>query len=125
MELRIARHTDDLKLVTDFYTQVLGLQVLFSFENHNDYSGVMLGKAGCDWHLEFTISNDLPDHQFDEEDILVFYPTEKSEYQKIVENISSRNIKIIKAKNPFWDNNGIMIKDPDGFGIIVSNMKIK
>jgi len=125
MELRNARHTNNLKLIIEFYTNILGLEVLFSFENHNDYSGAFIGKPGHRWHLEFTTSNNKAEHKFDDEDILVFYPTEKNEYEEIVESIEINNIEKIKAKNPFWDDNGIMFKDPDGFRVIISNMKVK
>lgn len=125
MEFRSARHTDNLKQIEEFYTKIIGLKVLFSFENHNDYSGVFLGKQGLNWHLEFTTSNDKAEHQFDVEDILVFYPTEKAEYDKIVKQIKAHNIEIIKSKNPFWNDNGIMIQDPDGFRVIVSHLRIK
>ena len=59
------------------------------------------------------------------EDILVFYPKEKDEYDRIVAQIDANNIEKIKSRNPFWNDNGIMIQDPDGFGVIVSNLKIK
>ena len=39
MEYRNARHTNNLKPIVEFYTKIIGLKVLFSFENHNDYSG--------------------------------------------------------------------------------------
>ncbi len=124
MEFRNARHTNNLKPIVEFYTKIIGLKVLFSFENHNDYSGSLIGKPGHDWHIEFTASKDMAKHKFDDEDMMVFYPTEKSEYNEIVERIDANNIEIIKAKNPFWDDNGIMIKDPDGFRIIISDMKL-
>ena len=124
MEFRSARHTDNLKSIVEFYTNLLGLEVLFSFENHNDYSGAFLGKKDHDWHLEFTTSKNKAEHEFDVEDVLVFYPTTQNEYDGIVERIETFNIEKIKAKNPFWDDNGIMIKDPDGFRVIICNMKI-
>ena len=98
---------------------------MFSFKNHNNYSGVFIGKQDHNWHLEFTTSKYKTAHEFDIEDVLVFYPTEKDEYDKIVKQIEANNIEIIKSKNPFWNNNGIMIQDPDRFGLIVSNLKIK
>ena len=125
MIFRAARHTNDLKPIVEFYTRILGLEVLFSFENHNDYSGAFIGKSNHDWHLEFTMSKNKADHKFDVEDILVFYSTEELEYNEIVKRIAVNNIEIIKAENPFWDDNGIMIKDPDGFRIVVSNMRLK
>lgn len=125
MEFRSARHTDNLKLIEEFYTHIIGLEVLFSFENHNNYSGVFIGKQGHSWHLEFTTSKNKAEHKFDMEDLLVFYPTSKEEYNKIIERIEANGINIIAAKNPFWNENGVMIKDPDDFGVIVSNFKIK
>ncbi len=125
MEFRTARHTNNLKPIADFYTNILGLEVLFSFENHNDYNGVFIGKTDQSWHLEFTSSKTEAEHKFDIEDLLVFYPTEKDEYQEIMERIETSGIEKIKPKNPFWVENGVMIQDPDGFGVIVSNLKIK
>ncbi|MDF1697657.1 MAG: VOC family protein [Saprospiraceae bacterium] len=125
MEFRSARHTNDLGLITDFYTSIIGLDILFNFENHNGYSGVFLGKANHSWHLEFTSSKTQAHHVFDSEDLLVFYPLEKSEYDTIIERIEKYNIKKNRPNNPFWMDNGVYIKDPDGFGIIVSNFKLK
>ena len=125
MEFRNARHTDNLKRIEAFYTGILGLEVLFSFEDHNGYNGLFLGKQGHDWHLEFTSSHDKAQHKFDLEDMLVFYPTEKDEYDKIVNQIEANNIEKIQSRNPYWNENGIMIRDPDGFGVVVSHLKIK
>ena len=101
MEFRNARHTNNLKLIVEFYTEIIGLKVLFSFENHNDYNGSFLGKPDHDWHLEFTTSKDKAEHKFDDEDMMVFYPTEKDEYDEIVLRIETNNIDQLKAKNPF------------------------
>ena len=92
MEFRNARHTDNLELIKDFYTKIIGLKVLFSFENHNNYNGVFIGKENNDWHLEFTTSKSKAEHKFDIEDILVFYPKEKDEYDKIIAQIDANNI---------------------------------
>lgn len=51
MVLRVARHTDDLKKIEDFYINILGFELLGSFEKHNNYNGVFIGKSGLDWHL--------------------------------------------------------------------------
>ncbi len=125
MIYRNARHTNNLKPIVEFYTSILQLEVLFSFENHNDYSGVFIGKPNHDWHLEFTISKNKANHEFDPDDIMVFYPTTINEYTDIVASIELNNIEIIKAENPFWNDHGIMIKDPDGFRVIISNMKLE
>ena len=36
-----------------------------------------------------------------------------------------KKIELIKAKNPYWNENGKMILDPDGYRIIISDLKIE
>ncbi len=125
MVLRVARHTNNIKSIVEFYTQILNLELLGSFENHDNYDGVFLGQKNKDWHLEFTQSNIKANHIFDEDDILVFYPTTKNEYDGMIKNINQNQIKTIKAVNSYWEKNGIMIEDPDGFKIVISHLKIE
>lgn len=123
MTFRIAQHTNNLKPIIEFYTQILGLTVLGNFENHDNYDGVFLGKESLDWHLEFTTSTEQVQYQFDEDDILVFYPSSQQEYDTIINNIKQNNIAILTAKNPYWNKNGVLIKDPDGYNVVISNLK--
>lgn len=123
MTFRFARHTNDLEKLKTFYTKILGLEILGSFENHNEYDGVFIGKQNSDWHLEFTKSNESVHFNFNEDDILVFYPESISAYDKLLRTISENNISIHQSKNPYWNVNGIMILDPDGYRIIISNLK--
>ena len=124
MTFRHARHTNNLEQLKTFYTEILGLEVLGSFENHNNYDGVFIGKPNENWHLEFTQTTEFVHHTFDEDDILVFYPNTNQEYELILEKIIKENIQFIAPKNPYWKENGKMILDPDGYRIIVSNLKI-
>ena len=123
MKLRVARHTNNLEKIKDFYINIFEFELLGSFENHNNYDGIFIGKPMLDWHLEFTKSNEIVNFNSGEEDYLVFYPENKSENDKILENISKNNIEFISPKNPFWNENGKVILDPDGFGMIISNLK--
>jgi catechol 2,3-dioxygenase-like lactoylglutathione lyase family enzyme len=52
--LRVARPTDDLDALLRFYRQGLGLKVLYRFEDHDGFDGVMLGHDNAPYHLEFT-----------------------------------------------------------------------
>jgi catechol 2,3-dioxygenase-like lactoylglutathione lyase family enzyme len=52
--LRVARPTDKLDAVVHFYRDGLGLAILYHFENHEGFDGVMLGRKGAPYHLEFT-----------------------------------------------------------------------
>lgn len=125
MKLRIARHTNDLEKIKSFYIGILGLELLGTFENHDNYDGVFIGKPNLDWHLEFTKSNDLANHTFDEDDILVFYPETILEYKAFIDNLLNSTYLTITSKNPYWNENGKMFLDPDGYRIVISDLKIK
>ena len=98
--------------------------MLGGFENHNGYNGVFIGNSNENWHLEFTKSEEIIHFNFNEDDILVFYPNSKMEFDSIIDKIQFFEIEFIKAKNPYWNENGKMILDPDGYRIVISNLKI-
>jgi len=123
MKFRFARHTNDLEQLQSFYVNILGMEILGGFQNHNGYDGIFIGKTNGNWHLEFTKSDEIVPFNFGEEDVLVFYPNTKLEYESILEKINNFPIKIIEAKNPYWNENGKMFIDPDGYRIIISNSK--
>ncbi|WP_339837401.1 VOC family protein [uncultured Flavobacterium sp.] len=123
MKFRVARHTNDLEKIKTFYTTVLGFDVLGRFENHDSYDGLFLGKPNLDWHLEFTKSNEIVAFNYTEDDILVFYPITILEYNHLIERVLNNSIEIITSKNSYWNKNGKMILDPDGYRIIISNLK--
>jgi hypothetical protein len=125
MNLRIARHTNDLEKIKSFYINILDFQLLGSFENHDNYDGIFIGKPNLDWHLEFTKSNEKANHHFDEDEILVLYPETILEYNNLIKNILEHNISIITSKNPYWNENGKMFLDPDGYRIVISALKAK
>lgn len=122
MRLRVARHTTDLQRISAFYQEALGLELLGSFEDHEKYDGVFLGIPGENWHLEFTVSPDAPDHHPDEDDLLVFYvPAEQ--YPAFTEKVRRRGMPELPAKNPYWNNNGTTFADPDGFRFVISTIQ--
>lgn len=124
MTFRFARHTNDLDQLSNFYINILGMEILGGFQKHNGYDGVFIGKSNENWHLEFTKSNEIIQFNFGEEDVLVFYPNTRLEYEHILEKIKNFSIKNIEAKNPYWNENGKMFLDPDGYRIVISDLKI-
>jgi hypothetical protein len=52
--LRVARPTDRLPEVVAFYQELFEFEVLASFEDHEGVDGVVVGRRGSDFHLEFT-----------------------------------------------------------------------
>jgi len=125
LKFRLARHTNRLDQLKDFYVNLIGLSVLGEFKNHSGYDGVFIGNANLDWHLEFTQTGELVDHKFDEDDILVFYPETHSEYDNLLERINSLQVVKLIPKNPYWQENGITFKDPDGHTVVISKLKIR
>ncbi len=123
MFLRVARHTDDLERIVNFYVDILGFELLGDFQNHNNYDGVFVGKSGLDWHFEFTKSHEKANHTFDQDDVIVFYPKSIIDYDVLVSNLLHNNISIVTASNPFWNENGKMFLDPDGYRIVISPLK--
>ena len=54
MELRVARHTERLAEVVEFYRDGIGLTEIGGFHGHNGYDGVFLAIPGSGAHLELT-----------------------------------------------------------------------
>lgn len=125
MTFRFARHTNNLEPLKSFYCTVLGLEILGGFENHDGYDGVFIGKTDENWHLEFTKSAEIVKFNFGEEDILVFYPNSKLEYDILLEKIKHLSIELIISKNPYWNENSVIFLDPDGYRIAISHLKIQ
>jgi catechol 2,3-dioxygenase-like lactoylglutathione lyase family enzyme len=123
MFLRVARHTDDLERIENFYVDILGFERLGGFENHNNYDGIFIGKPGLDWHFEFTQSTEKAVHSFDQDDVMVFYPKTIEDYNRLINTLLNNNISSITANNPFWNENGKMFLDPDGYRIVISPLK--
>ena len=124
MTFRFARHTNNIEKIKSFYIDILGLELIGNFENHNEYDGIFIGKPNENWHLEFTKSKEDVTFNFGDEDILVFYPNTKLEFDQIQDKLKAHKINFIEAKNPYWNENGKMILDPDGYRIVVSNLKV-
>lgn len=120
MKIRIARHTNHLQNIIRFYVDVLGLKLLGKFNDHDGYSGVFIGLSGHDWHLEFTTSIEAPQHQPDDDDLLVWYADTQQEYEEINLRFLQNSILPVNAKNPYWNNNGTTYTDPDGFRIVIA-----
>ncbi len=124
MTFRLARHTNDFQPIISFYTQLLGFELLGSFENHDGYDGIFLGKKGLNWHLEFTKSSQKAHRTIDDDDFLVFYPSTQVEYDTILNRFATKNVLPIPTKNPYWQQHAVAFPDPDGFSILISPLNI-
>lgn len=116
---RVARHTNDILRIREFYIEILGLKLLGEFD-HKGYKGAFIGEENQNWHLEFTESTDLAEHILDGDDLLVFYLGKSNNYSQLIERLESKGYLSVPSKNPYWDEWGRTYCDPDGFRIVVS-----
>ena len=120
--LRVARSTDDLTALVKFYQIGLGFDVLYQFKDHDGFDGVMLGRKGAAYHLEFTRKEGHKAGKAPTEDnLLVFYLPEVSEWEKAVSRLEKAGYKAVKSFNPYWDKNGKTFEDPDGYRVVLQN----
>jgi hypothetical protein len=116
MRLRIARHTDRLKEVVNFYRDQIGLRQTGEFQGHDGYDGAFLDIPGTHAELEFTTGGDHSAPDPHPESLLVFYFDTRAEVEGIVERIDGP--RVVPA-NPFWQNNATALLDPDGYQVLL------
>lgn len=118
--LRVARPTDRLEAVVEFYTTGLGLQLIGHFEDHDGFDGVMIGMAGAPYHLEFTRKRGHEVGRAPTEDnLLVFYLPDREEWQRVVDRMREAGHSPVASFNPYWDQQGVTFEDPDGYRVVL------
>ncbi|UPT65958.1 MAG: VOC family protein [Sphingobacteriales bacterium JAD_PAG50586_3] len=121
-QVRIARPTDNLTAVTDFYHLALGMPIIGSFNEHDGYDGIMLGIKGANIHLEFTQHADgspCPAPSLD--NLLVLYYATQAEFDSAVTLIESYGHKPVAPENEYWLDKGLTYEDPDGWRVVLFN----
>lgn len=117
--LRVARPSDDLDRLLPFYQDGLGLNVLFHFTSHDGFDGVILGKEGAPWHLEFTRAHSHAAGRAPTQDnLLVLYLPERTAWQAAVDRMRATGFEPVTAFNPYWGRNGVTFEDPDGYRVV-------
>jgi hypothetical protein len=105
-----------------FYHDGLGLDVIGSFEDHNGFDGLMLGRPGLDWHLEFTHKSGHAAGRAPTRDhLLVFYLPAHEAWQEAVERMIATGFQSVKSFNPYWDERGKTFEDADGYRVVIQN----
>ena len=122
--LRVGRPTDNLPEVVKFYRDGLGLEVLASFSGHNDFDGVILGRKGSPYHLEFTHKRGHKVGKAPSQDnLLVFYMPDEAEWRSAVERMRKHGYEPVKSYNPWWDDGGKTFEDVDGYRVVLFNVR--
>ena len=120
--LRIARATDNMNEVVEFYCNGLGFEVVGRFENHDGFDGVMLGHRSAAYHLEFTSKKGHTAGRAPTKDnLLVFYVPDSEDWRAVTGHIEDQGYPPVESFNPYWDGNGKTYEDPDGYRIVIQN----
>ncbi len=118
--LRIARPTDNLSAVVAFYREGLGFEVLSTFAGHDGFDGVMLGRRGAGYHLEFTrAAGHVAGRAPTADNLLVFYLPDVAEWRAAVTRLEQAGQVPVAAFNPYWDRSGRTFEDPDGYRVVL------
>lgn len=123
--VRFARPTDKFQQVKDFYIKGVGLDVLFTFEKHEGYDGVVLGLPNLDYQLEFTShSKGSPCPAPSKDNLLVFYITDPQIIEQKVSDMKKLGYQPVKPENPYWLDLGVTFEDPDGWRVVFMNRSL-
>jgi len=117
--LRVARPTDDIDALLPFYRDGVGLSVLYRFEDHDGFDGVMLGHEKAPWHLEFTRARGHRAGRAPTADnLLVLYRPDLEEWQAAIDGMTAAGFRPVPSFNPYWDRTGLTFEDPDGYRLV-------
>jgi hypothetical protein len=122
--IRIARPTNNIAALLPFYRDGLGLEVLADFSGHEGFDGIMLGVKGGGYHFEFTqkIGHDAG-RAPTQDNLLVFYLPGDDVFKDVVERMHQHGLQSVPSFNPYWDRCGKTFEDPDGYRVVLANMK--
>jgi hypothetical protein len=120
--LRVARPTDQLDAILKMYLDGLGLDILSSFQDHEGFDGVMLGKAGVGYHFEFTSHRGyLVGKAPTKDNLLVFYIPGREEWEARCKQMEAAGFKPVPSYNPYWDRSGRTFEDLDGYRVVIQH----
>jgi hypothetical protein len=118
--LRVARPSDDLEALLLFHRDGLGLDLLFRFEDHEGFDGIMLGRAGSPYHFEFTRAKGHTAGRAPTQDnLIVFYIADEDAWRLAVERMRDCGFAPVASFNPYWDRQGRTFEDPDGYRVVL------
>jgi catechol 2,3-dioxygenase-like lactoylglutathione lyase family enzyme len=117
--IRFARPTDNLQAIVAMYRDGLGFQIVGQFAGHDGFDGVMLGREGAQYHLEFT---QQAGHEAGRaptpDNLLVFYEADEQLWRAACERMRSAGFTAVPSHNPYWDVRGETFEDLDGYRVV-------
>ena len=122
LTIRVARPSDNLEALRQFYCAGLGLELLYEFAGHDGFDGIMVGHRGVPYHFEFTKKvGHTVGRAPTEDNLLVFYIPDRTEWNTSVARMVASGFPPVTAFNPYWDRTGKTFEDPDGYRVVLQN----
>ncbi|WJZ03257.1 VOC family protein [Corynebacterium freiburgense] len=121
--IRIARPTRSLQVAERFWCEGVGLEVLWrtGTDAVGGHALLMVGVPGASWHLELVQDPAALDaNPPGPEDLLVVYRGHQVDPTELY-LIEQAGGQVVKARNPYWDEYGVTIQDPDGYLLVLSH----
>ncbi|MGW2325223.1 VOC family protein [Streptomyces sp. NPDC001700] len=119
--VRVARPSRDLAAAERFYVHGLGLDVLWRTTGRvpGEHDLLMVGLKGASWHFELTRDPERPlEPTPTVDDLFVVYlggPVDEVLVDRLVATGGTR----VPAHNPYWDEHGVTVADPDGYRLVL------
>ncbi|MFD0380769.1 VOC family protein [Streptomyces sp. NPDC127112] len=119
--VRVARPSRDLAAAERFYVDGLGLDVLWRTSGHvpGEHDLVMVGPAGGGWHFELTRDPENPvEPSPTVDDLFVVYLGQAPD-AALVRRLIACGGEQVPSNNPYWDEYGVTVTDPDGYRLVL------
>ncbi|MFI9114738.1 VOC family protein [Streptomyces venezuelae] len=119
--VRVARPSRDLAAAERFYVDGLGLVVQWRTTERvsGKHDLLMVGPEDGGWHFELTRDPEDPVEPAPTvEDLFVVYlgaPVQKEQVERLLAAGGTR----VPAHNPYWDEFGVTVADPDGYQLVL------
>ncbi|WP_406206595.1 VOC family protein [Kitasatospora sp. NBC_01560] len=120
--IRVARPSRDLAAAERFYVDGLGLSVLWRSTERvpGEHDLLMVGLPGGTWHFELTHDPERPlEPTPTVDDLFVLYlgaPVDDA----LVAGLEAAGGTRVPSHNPYWDEFGVTVADPDGYRLVLS-----
>lgn len=122
VQVRVARPTDQIEEMERFYCEGIGLKKIGSFTGHRGYTGLLIGLPDASYHLEFTQHIEgSPCPAPSKDNLLVFYMPNRQTIEQIAQRLNEMGYSEVAPENPYWEEKGVTIEDPDGWRVVLMN----
>ncbi|MEU8777985.1 VOC family protein [Streptomyces sp. NPDC048606] len=119
--IRVARPSLDLDAAERFYVDGLGLDVLWRTSGHvsGEHDLLMVGPTGGGWHFELTHDPEAPLTPTPTVDDLFVVYLGQAPDDALVRRLIDHGGTRVSSHNPYWDDYGVTVTDPDGYRLVL------